>query len=56
LIYVSIKMNKPDNLRITLIRVRVTTVAVDNTYYILCVCSLGYPVCKAHAVCYIVHL
>jgi hypothetical protein len=37
--------------------VRVTTVAVkSNKYYIVwvCVCSLSYPTCKAHAPYYIV--
>jgi len=34
--------------------VRVTAVAVEQQYYILCVCvcSLSYPARKAHAPCY----
>jgi hypothetical protein len=41
--------------KVTLRRVRVTTVAVEKqrVLYILCVCSLSYPARKAHAPCYI---
>ena len=41
---------------VTLMRVRVNTVAVEMLYYIfcVCVCNLSYPVCKAHAPYYIV--
>ena len=57
MIAASIKMNKTENAyNVTLIRVRVTIIAVDNKYYILCVCCLGHPVCRARAACYIVHL
>jgi hypothetical protein len=36
---------------VTLRRVRVTIVVVEKQYYILCVCirSLSYPACNAHA-------
>jgi len=38
-------------LRATLRGVRLTTAAVEKQYNIfwVCICSLGYPVCNAHA-------
>jgi hypothetical protein len=39
---------------VTLRCVRITTFAVEKQYDIfrVCVCSFGYPACKAHAPCY----
>jgi len=49
----SYSLNKTGNLRInvTLERVRGVIVTVENNKYVcqVCVCSLSYPACKAHA-------
>jgi hypothetical protein len=52
--------NKPVNVRInvTLRRVRVTIVVVEKEYLFailsVCVCSLIYPSCNAHAAYYVI--
>jgi hypothetical protein len=51
-IFQSISRNKTSNVHVTLGRVRVTAVAVASIkYYIfwVCMCSLRYPACNAHA-------
>jgi len=51
--------NKTDSVRlnVTLKCIHITIVAIEkqlSSTYLECVCSLSYPACKAHVLCYIV--